>query len=103
MALSPPPAFSEFAKGISYSRNQWLPYFVGFLIGYPLLIKALRHRRLGQMKKKFHFPTRESMAKMTDEEAFLIQKEMAQLEFPFMFLTSGQFALFRVCSSIPCI
>ncbi|CAI7672442.1 unnamed protein product [Penicillium bialowiezense] len=95
MALSPPPAFSEFAKGISYSRNQWLPYFVGFLIGYPLLIKALRHRRLGQMKKKFHFPTRESMAKMTDEEAFLIQKEMAQLEFPFMFLTSGQFALFR--------
>nr|F1DBA8.1 RecName: Full=ER-bound oxygenase mpaB; AltName: Full=Mycophenolic acid biosynthesis cluster protein B [Penicillium brevicompactum]ADY00129.1 MpaB [Penicillium brevicompactum] len=95
MSLPLPPALSELARALPYSRTQWLPIFVGFLIGYPILIRALRYKRHGEMKKKFYFPTRESMAEMTDEEAFLIQKEMAQLEFPFMFLTSGQFALFR--------
>lgn len=33
---------------------------------------------------------------MTDEEAFEIQKQIGQLEFPFIFLKSLQFALFRV-------
>lgn len=36
------------------------------------------------------------MSKMTDEEAFQIQKQVAQLEFPLMFIKSLQFALFRV-------
>jgi hypothetical protein len=36
------------------------------------------------------------MAKMTDDHAFQIQKTVAQLEFPFIFIKSLQFALFRV-------
>lgn len=73
---------------------QWLPYAVGLALGYPLLTNSLRYRRLHKLHKQY--PTRESMSKMTDEDAFQIQKAVAQLEFPFMFIKSLQFALFRV-------
>ncbi|KAJ6120530.1 hypothetical protein N7523_004810 [Penicillium sp. IBT 18751x] len=73
----------------------WLPYALAFLLGYPLLIRALRYQRVNSLPKKYNYPTRESMAKMTDEEAFQIQKAVAQLEFPFIFIKSLQFALFR--------
>lgn len=75
---------------------QWLPYALALLLGYPLLIRALRYQRVNSLPKKYNYPTRESMAKMTDEEAFQIQKAVAQLEFPFIFIKSLQFALFRV-------
>ena len=71
-------------------------YTVGLLIGYPLVTRSLRYRRLRKMQKQFKYPTRESMAQMTDEEAYQIQKTIAQLEFPFIFLKSLQFALFKV-------
>ncbi|KAJ5578080.1 uncharacterized protein N7459_007044 [Penicillium hispanicum] len=72
-----------------------LSYALGLLIGYPLLNRLLRYRRLRQMQKQFKYPTRESMAQMTDEEAYEIQKQVAQLEFPFIFIKSLQFALFK--------
>ncbi|KAJ5180657.1 hypothetical protein N7492_003867 [Penicillium capsulatum] len=75
--------------------KHWLPYVVSLLIGYPLLTGSLRYRRLRKLHKQYDYPTRESMAKMTDEDAFEIQKAVAQLEFPFMFIKSLQFALFR--------
>lgn len=37
------------------------------------------------------------MSKMTDHDAFAIQKTILQTEFPFIVLKSLQFALFRVC------
>ncbi|KAI2730611.1 hypothetical protein DTO012A7_5738 [Penicillium roqueforti] len=89
------PSFSATTRAIFDTMPQWFSFAVGLLIAYPLLINSLRYRRLKQLQKKFYFPTRESMAKMTDEEAFQIQKETAQLEFPFMFVKAGQFALFR--------
>ncbi|KAJ5728822.1 uncharacterized protein N7483_003330 [Penicillium malachiteum] len=75
--------------------KQWLPYAIGLLIGYPLLVRSLRYRRIQNLQKKCNYPTRESMAKMTDEEAFMIQRQLGTFEFPFMFLKSLQFALFR--------
>ena len=36
------------------------------------------------------------MAKMTDQDAWAIQKTILQMEFPFIVLKSLQFALFRV-------
>ena len=86
----------EAAKAIFEKPQAWLPYAVGTLAGYALLANSLRYRRLRKMQKQYHFPTRESLAQMTDEEAFEIQKQIGQLEFPFMFLKSLQFALFRV-------
>ncbi|KAJ5291250.1 hypothetical protein N7478_000501 [Penicillium angulare] len=75
--------------------KEWLPYALGLLIGYPLLVRSLRYKRLNDMKKKYKFPTRESMGKMTDEEAYEIQKQIGTLEFPFMYVKALQFALFR--------
>ncbi|KAJ5798822.1 uncharacterized protein N7503_006327 [Penicillium pulvis] len=80
---------------ISAPLQKWLPYSVVLLIGWPLLARSLRYRRLKQLHKKYNFPTRESMAKMTDEEAFEIQLEVGQLEFPFIYVKALQFALFR--------
>lgn len=78
------------------SPQQWLPYALSLAVGYPLLTSSLRYRRLRKLHQQYNYPTRESMSKMTDEEAFQIQKAVAQLEFPFMFIKSLQFALFRV-------
>lgn len=82
------------------SSREWIPYALGFLAGYPIVIGALRYRRMRQLQRDYPYKTREDMAKMTDEEAFHIQKTVAQLEFPFMFIKSLQFALFRVGHTI---
>ncbi|OOQ82694.1 hypothetical protein PEBR_37948 [Penicillium brasilianum] len=75
--------------------RQWLPYVLGLLVGYPLLTGSLRYQRMRNMYKKYPYVTRDDMANMTDDHAFEIQKAVAQLEFPFMFIKSLQFALFR--------
>lgn len=74
-----------------------LSYTVPFLLAYPILVSLLRFRRVQQLQKKYQkYATRESMSKMTDDDAFEIQKQMIQLEFPFMYIKALQFALFRV-------
>ncbi|KAJ5096468.1 hypothetical protein NUU61_005824 [Penicillium alfredii] len=72
-----------------------LPYALGLLFVYPVVTTSLRFRRRHQLHQQYPYPTRESLARMTDEDAFEIQKTVAQLEFPFMFIKSLQFALFR--------
>lgn len=81
---------------LNATPQQWLPYALGLLLGYPILTSSLRYRRLRNMHNKYPYATRDDMAKMTDDHAFEIQKTVAQLEFPFMFIKSLQFALFRV-------
>ncbi|KAJ5717014.1 hypothetical protein N7488_002660 [Penicillium malachiteum] len=90
------PLSGAVAALLDAAPKQWLPYAIGILIGYPLLVRSLRYRRIQNLEKKYNYPTRESMAKMTDEEAFTIQKQLGTFEFPFMFLKSLQFALFRL-------
>ncbi|KAJ5682260.1 hypothetical protein N7462_005425 [Penicillium macrosclerotiorum] len=89
------PFFDTARAILDAAPNQWIPYALGLLLGYPLLTRSLRYQRLRQLYRKYPYTTRESMAKMTDDEAFEIQKSVAQLEFPFMFVKSLQFALFR--------
>jgi hypothetical protein len=72
---------------------------VSLLVAYPIVTTSLRFRRLRQLHKRYPYRTRESLAQMTDEEAYQIQKAVAQLEFPFMFIKALQFALFRVIPS----
>jgi hypothetical protein len=52
-----------------------------------------------RLHRKYNYPTRESFAQMTDEDAFQIQKNLIQIEFPFFYTKSLQFALFKVCPS----
>ncbi|KAL2872009.1 uncharacterized protein BJX67DRAFT_341256 [Aspergillus lucknowensis] len=77
------------------SPQQLLRYVIPFVAAYPILVSLLRFRRVKQFNKKYNYPTRESYARMTDEDAFQIQKNIAQLEFPFFFTKALQFALFR--------
>ena len=48
------------------------------------------------MAKKYGYTTRDSMAKMTTTEAHEIIRYMSELEFPKVFVTSVEFALFKV-------
>jgi hypothetical protein len=63
---------------------------------YVTLCNTLRFRRQNAMHKKFNYTSREAMAKMTNDEAHEIITYMAELEFPKIFLTSVEFALFKV-------
>jgi hypothetical protein len=73
-----------------------LSYAVAILAGYLVLTNTLRYRRMLNLQRKYNYPTRKSLAEMTDEQAFEIQKQIGQLEFPFIFMKALQFALFRV-------
>lgn len=70
--------------------------FVLALLFYPILCSALRFQRRNAMHKKFHYSDRKSFSSMTNTDAQQIIKYIAQLEFPKMYTTSLQFALFKV-------
>lgn len=63
---------------------------------YLILVQALRFRRLKKMHAEFNYPTRESYAKMTDDESWRILRLMGTVEFPFTFYKALQFSLFKV-------
>lgn len=72
------------------------------LATYLALASSLRFQRRQTLHKKYsYYATRESMRRMTDEDAWAIQKTIMQTEFPFIVLKSLQFALFRVCTTPP--
>ncbi|KAI9928851.1 hypothetical protein ASPWEDRAFT_348221 [Aspergillus wentii DTO 134E9] len=78
------------------SSSQIFSYALVLLVSYPILISLLRFRRVNRLHQKYaKYSTRESLAQMTDDEAFEIQQAMVKFEFPFFFITALQFALFR--------
>jgi hypothetical protein len=64
--------------------------------GYVALCSALRFRRVKQHLNHFKYHTRESLSKMTVDEARAILQELLYTDFPFFYETSLQLALFRV-------
>jgi hypothetical protein len=74
----------------------WSPYAVSLSVFYVFVCSFLRFQRRDAMHRKFYFPDRKSLAKMTNVEAQLITQYMAELEFPKIYYTSVQFALFKV-------
>lgn len=81
------------------SAEQLMVYSLIGLGGYLALASTLRFQRRRGLHRKYPYNTRESMGKMTDQDAFTIQKTILQMEFPFIVLKSLQFALFRVRTS----
>lgn len=72
------------------------PYlYLLFCLSHLSVVAFLRYRRLHSTLVKYPYPTRTSFASMTNEDAYLIQQEISELEFPFTFEKSLQFALFR--------
>lgn len=74
---------------------EWSPYYLLLLLIYPLLVALLRYDRLRTTLETFPYTDRRSFASMTDNDAFLIQQKIGELEFPFTFEKALQFALFR--------
>jgi hypothetical protein len=82
---------------VSYvSFDRLAPYILAGLAAYPVLCSFLRFRKMRWLHRKYNFPNRESLACMTDDEAWEIQRVLLQQEFPFFFIKALQFALFRV-------
>lgn len=74
-----------------------LYYIVLFLVAYVVFVNAVRFQRKRDLHRRYkQYATRESFKNMTSHDAWAIQKEFLQLEFPSMALKSLQFALFRV-------
>ena len=87
------PAGSPGGAGLKASAMSFL---VPVVLAYILLVSFLRRRRERQMRLKFGYTTRDSLKNMTNDDAFAIQNAVAELEFPWVFKKSLQFALFKV-------
>ncbi|OQD89543.1 hypothetical protein PENANT_c002G08382 [Penicillium antarcticum] len=83
------------AVGALASPHKLLTSMLCLLIAWPVVASSIRNRRARNLVENYPYLNRASMSQMTDEHAFQIQKQVAQLEFPFMFIKSLQFALFR--------
>ena len=91
---------ATFLCSLDLSSRQVRIFLVTILAAYPVLVSLLRFRRVRWLHQRYHYPTRESLSRMTDNDAWEIQKVLLQLEFPFIYIKALQFALFRVCSSL---
>lgn len=81
---------------LNTSPQERLLYGALAIIAYLFLASSLRFQRRRSLHDKYPYKSRESMSRMTDHDAWAIQKTILQMEFPFIVLKSLQFALFRV-------
>ena len=74
-----------------------LVYALAGVVAYTTVCHILRFRRIKSLKQKYGFgtPQRPSFSDMTDQEAWEIQTEVAEAEFPALFEKGLQLALFR--------
>lgn len=81
-------ALPQWANHLSFL----VPLFFAF---YICLCSFLRFQRRDAMQKKFNFPDRQSLSGMTNVDAQAIIMYLLELEFPRLYYTSIQFALFK--------
>jgi hypothetical protein len=74
----------------------WSTYVVPSFLLYSVLCSLLRYQRRNAMCRKFGYTNRESFSKMTNVDAQAIITYLGQLEFPKIYTSSVQFALFKV-------
>lgn len=66
--------------------------FLSIALGYVLLVRQLRSRRVKQKHETYHYP---DLAILTLDDAQQIQLYVYELEFPFIAQKALEFALFR--------
>lgn len=77
--------------------HQWkLLLLLPSALAYHYLVSILRYKRMKDMHQRFPYHTRESLSKMTVDEAFAIHNYLIKLEFPTVFNAATSFALFKV-------
>jgi hypothetical protein len=78
------------------SIMSYSPFLIPAFLTYVALCSLLRFRRRDAIQKKFNYMDKSSMSKMTNVDAQAILNQLAEFEFPKMYETSLQFALFKV-------
>lgn len=87
---------SQFVTTSSVSiRQPFYYYLIPVLLVYLTVVRLQRHARLRATVTAFPFPTQRPFGSMNIDEAYRIQKNVAELEFPFTYEKALQFALFR--------
>ena len=74
----------------------WRTVAISSFIAYILLCSFFRMHRRDAMLKKFGYTNKQSFSKMTNVDAQAIISYLGQLEFPWLYIASAQFALFKV-------
>lgn len=88
---------STFAEDLaSSSTKKWTPYVFTLVAFYAVLCSLLRYQRRDALHKKLGLSDRRPLSEMTVVEAQSITAHLAEFEFPKIFYTSIQFALFKV-------
>ncbi|KAK5989919.1 ER-bound oxygenase mpaB' [Cladobotryum mycophilum] len=64
-------------------------------VGYLILCSSLRFQRLKSVRRRYNYPDRESLSRMTNSDARDILETVSLLEFPLLFDLSLRFALFK--------
>ena len=88
-------ALAKLASMLSFLRERPITAATAAAALYLLLVRALRFRRCDKILRDYGYPKR-SLASMTVDDAYAIHKQLANLEFPEMNVTSLFFALFKV-------
>lgn len=80
--------------------SPWVLYSVAGFTLYAALCSSLRFRRLKAMRKRLNYPDRESLSRMTNEDAQKIVQYLSLYEFPILYDFSLRYAIFKVRSHI---
>ncbi|KAL7792518.1 hypothetical protein V8C37DRAFT_380582 [Trichoderma ceciliae] len=75
--------------------SPWLLYSVAGFTCYAILCSSVRFKRLNAMRKRLNFPDRESLSRMTNEDAQQIVNYLSTYEFPLLYDFSLRYAIFK--------
>ncbi|EHK15613.1 uncharacterized protein TRIVIDRAFT_74437 [Trichoderma virens Gv29-8] len=75
--------------------SPWLLYSIAGFTCYAILCSSLRFQRLKTMRKRLNFPDRESLSRMSNEDAQKIVSYISLYEFPLLYDFSLRYAIFK--------
>lgn len=79
----------------------WRTILIVSSVSYVALCSLLRFRRINNVRSRYNFPDRESLSRMSNQEAHEILKVIVYFEFPTFYDLALRFALFRVSRPPP--
>ncbi|KAI5465485.1 hypothetical protein BGZ63DRAFT_479229 [Mariannaea sp. PMI_226] len=77
------------------SKLSWATLILVVVIGYISLCSLLRFRRINYLRTRYKFDNRASLARMTNQDAFEIARNVIYLEFPLFYDLATRLALFE--------
>ncbi|KAL7921236.1 hypothetical protein ACQKWADRAFT_327748 [Trichoderma austrokoningii] len=75
--------------------SPWFVYSVASLAFYPTICSSLRFQRLKSMRRRFNYLDRDSLSRMTNEDAQKIVHAVSVYEFPLLYDLALKYAIFK--------